>query len=102
MAVSEIKLDNEGNVVAATGFLQMMIPISESFKTLDENDYYRLDDSKEIKENEGRGLEELFNVLETDEITNNSISPDFAHKLDRATEGKLRSARREAFIRRIL
>lgn len=94
LSVSEIKLDDaRGDVIISTGFLQAKIPISESLKTIDGNEYYRLDNSKEIKENDGRGLEELYNALETDKVTNNAISPNFAHRLDRVTEGKLHSAR---------
>ncbi len=93
LSVSEIKLDNTGNVIiVAIGFLQAKIPISESFKTIDGNDYYRLDNSKKF-ENEGRGLEELFNALKVDEITNSATSPNFAHRLNRITEGKLHNAR---------
>lgn len=95
LSVSEIKLDDVGNVIISTGFLQAKIPISESLRTADENVYYRLDNSKEIQENDGRGLEELYNALETDKVTNNALSPDFAHKLNRITEGKLLSARRK-------
>ncbi|MCI9434134.1 MAG: hypothetical protein HFI86_02500 [Bacilli bacterium] len=93
LSVSEIKLDGARDVIISTGFLQVRIPISESLKTSDGNEYYRLDNSKEIKENDGRGLEELYNALETDKVTNNAVSPNFAHRLDRVTEGKLRSAR---------
>lgn len=95
LSVSEIQLDDSGNVIISTGFLQAKIPISESLRTTDGNVYYRLDNSKKIQENEGRGLEELYNALETDKVTNNALSPNFAHKLNRITEGKLLSARRK-------
>lgn len=93
LSVSEIKLDDARNVVISTGFLQVRIPIGETLKTIDGNEYYRLDNNKEIKENDGRGLEELCNALESDKVTNNAISPYFAHRLDVITEGKLRIAR---------
>lgn len=95
LSVSEIQLDDSGNVIISTGFLQAKIPISESLRTIDGIVYYRLDNSKKIQENDGRGLEELYNVLETDKVTNNALSPNFAYKLNRITEGKLLSARRK-------
>ncbi|MCM1052692.1 MAG: hypothetical protein NC483_01765 [Ruminococcus sp.] len=94
LSVSEIKLEDAWNVTISTGFLQMRIPISQSYKTTNGDSYYRLDNSKEIKENDSRGLEEMFNAMETDEVSNSATSPNFARKLDRVTEGNLHSARR--------
>ena len=93
MTVSEIKIDDE-NVIASTGFLERKIPIDERLKTKDGDEYYRLESSEKIEENDGRGIEEAFNALETDERNNGSTAPNFANRLDKITEGKLRYARR--------
>ncbi len=55
---------------------------------------YIIDKNHEIKENGARGLEELFNELETDERTNGATAPNFAHRLDRITDRNLHFARR--------
>lgn len=93
MSVSDISIGSENNLIGNIGFLQMSLPIKISSKTADGNNYYVLDESQEIKENGARGLEELFNELENDERTNSSIAPDFAHRLDSITDGRLRFAR---------
>ncbi len=94
LSVSDIGFDDEGNLVVSAGFLQKKIPIMETFKIGDDIEYYRLDTSKEFLENEGRGIEELFNTLEADEVSNGATATNFAHRLDKLTEGKLRIARR--------
>ena len=94
MSVSDISIDSDNNYVARVGFSQMKIPVKQSFATSDGNNYYMIDKSKEIEENGGKGLEELFNELETDIATNNKVAPDFAFRLDTITNSKLRYARR--------
>lgn len=93
MSVSDISIDSDNNLVGNIGFLQMKIPIKISKKTSEGNNYFIIDKSQEIKENGARGLEELFNELETDERTNGATAPNFAHILDRITDRKLRFAR---------
>lgn len=93
MSVSDISIDNDNNLVGSIGFLQMKMPIRTCIETSDGSNYYILDKKQEIIENGARGLEELFNELENDERTNSSITPNFAYRLDRITDGKLRFAR---------
>lgn len=92
MSVSDMQI-RDNNLVGNIGFLQMTVPIEMSTQTSDGNNYYRIDKSQEIKENGARGLEELFNELENDARVNSSLSPNFAHRLDTITNGKLRLAR---------
>ncbi len=94
MSVSDISVDKDNNLVGNIGFLQMKIPIKISKKTSDGNNYFIIDKNHEIKENGARGLEELFNELETDERTNGATAPNFAHRLDRITDRNLHFARR--------
>jgi hypothetical protein len=93
MSVSDIQIESN-MFIGSIGFLQMKIPIKSSMQTSDGNNYYRIDKEQKIKENGGRGLEELFNELENDEKTNSRIAPNFAFELDKLTEGKLHLARR--------
>lgn len=93
MSVSDISIDTDNNLVGNIGFLQMKIPIKTHTKTSDGNNYFIIDESQEIKENGARGLEELFNELETDERINGATAPNFAHILDRVTDKKLHFAR---------
>lgn len=97
MSVSDIKVGDD-TVVGSIGFLQMRIPIKSSFRTSDGDNYYRIDREQKIKENGGRGLEELFNELENDEKTKNATAPQFAYRLNMLTEGKLGLARRNHSI----
>ena len=81
------------NLVGKTGFLEMRIPIIDEIVLDNGDSYYRVDKNREVVENGGRGLEELFNEMETDERTNNATAPYFGRRLDILTDGKLRLAR---------
>ena len=92
MSVSEMQIKNN-SLVAQTGFYEKRFLLKESILTTDGNNYFRVEENKELQINDGEGLEELFNELETDERANSATAPKFAHDLDDLTDGKLRIAR---------
>ena len=92
MSVSELQIENN-SLVGKVGFIEKRFPLKESLLTTDGNNYFRAEMDIEPQTNEGQGLEELFNELETDERANSATAPRFAHELDNLTNGKLRIAR---------
>ena len=92
MVVSELKIENN-YLIGTTGFLKKKYALEDCILTSDGNYYYRVNPNIEPQTNDGQGLEELFNVLETDLIANTSNAQGFAHDLDYLTDRKLRSAR---------